>query len=169
MQDYQIAVSYTLTAVSELTCPGYFIYQFTMPRTKNKHIPELIKSAKEQFDNFSEAETQEVFITIREAKSRGLLRKQPADRCLNQYVNAANYLLRIYSTDELTEALTRSIDNLYVYIALVATNSITTTAWRAPHDSAAETPFIEKGESRDESSDKWRFKEEISLVAIYVS
>ena len=116
-----------------------------MPRTKNKHIPELIKSAKEQFDNFSEAETQEVFITIREAKSRGLLRKQPPDRCLNRYINAANYLLRIYSTDEFTEALTRSIDNLYVYIALVATNSITTTAWRAPHDSAAETPPLIMG------------------------
>jgi hypothetical protein len=99
-----------------------------MSQTKNKHIPELIKSAKEQFHNFSDAETQEVFITIKEAKSRGLLRKQPPDRCLNQYVNAANYLLRIYSTDEFTEALTRSIDNLYVYIALVATNSITTTA-----------------------------------------
>jgi len=29
-------------------------------------------------------------------------------------------------------------------------------------------PII-KGESRDESQDKWRFKSEISLVAIYLS
>ncbi len=33
-------------------------------------------------------------------------------------------------------------------------------------DSAAETPPIEKGESRDESQDEWRFNVEISLVAI---
>ncbi len=99
-----------------------------MPQTKNKHITELIKSAKEQFDNFSDAETQEVFLTIKEAKARGLLRKQPPDRCLNPYVNAANYLLRTYSTHEFAEILTKDIDCLYAYIALVATNSITTTA-----------------------------------------
>ncbi|MEG4106737.1 hypothetical protein [Microcoleus sp. S13_C5] len=97
--------------------------------TKNKyHITELIKSAKEQFDNFSDAETQEVFITIREAKARGLLRKQPPDRCLSKYVNAANYLLNIYSTEQFAAVLMQNIDYLYAYIALVATNSITTTA-----------------------------------------
>ncbi|MEG4269480.1 hypothetical protein QUA26_25170 [Microcoleus sp. Pol12A4] len=97
--------------------------------TKNKHhITELIKSAKERFDNFSDAETQEVFLTIKEAKSRGLLQKQPPDRCLNQYVNAANHLLRTYSTDEFATILMQNIDYLYAYIALVATNSITTTA-----------------------------------------
>ncbi|MEG4029720.1 MULTISPECIES: hypothetical protein [unclassified Microcoleus] len=97
--------------------------------TKNKHhITELIKSAKERFDNFSDAETQEVFLTIKEAKSRGLLQKQPPDRCLNQYVNAANHLLQTYSTDEFAAILTQNIDYIYAYIALVATNSITTTA-----------------------------------------
>lgn len=97
--------------------------------TKNKHhITELIKSAKKRFDNFSDAETQEVFITIREAKARGLLRKQPPDRCLSQYINAANHLLRIYSTDEFAASLTQNTDYLYAYIALVATNSITVTA-----------------------------------------
>ncbi|MEG4883024.1 hypothetical protein QUB75_19785 [Microcoleus sp. K1-B6] len=97
--------------------------------TKHKHhITELIKSAKERFDNFSDAKTQEVFITIREAKARGLLRKQPPDRCLNKYVNAANYLLNLYSTDEFSTVLTQNIDYLYAYIALVATNSITVTA-----------------------------------------
>ncbi|MEG5048306.1 hypothetical protein [Microcoleus sp. B4-C1] len=95
---------------------------------KNHHVTDLIKSAKEQFDNFSDAETQEVFLTIREAKVRGLLRKQPSDRCLSKYINAANHLLRTYSTDEFTTALTHNIDYLYAYIALVATNSITTTA-----------------------------------------
>ncbi|MEG4031434.1 MULTISPECIES: hypothetical protein, partial [unclassified Microcoleus] len=60
--------------------------------------------------------------------SRGLLQKQPPDRCLNQYVNAANHLLRTYSTDEFATILMQNIDYLYAYIALVATNSITTTA-----------------------------------------
>ncbi|MEG4066234.1 hypothetical protein QUA42_02580 [Microcoleus sp. Pol11C2] len=97
--------------------------------TKNKHhITELIKSAKERFDTFSDAETQEVFITIREAKARGLLRKQPPDRCLNKYVNAANSLLNLYGADEFATVLMENIDYLYAYIALVATNSITTTA-----------------------------------------
>ncbi|MEG4454393.1 hypothetical protein [Microcoleus sp. N9_A1] len=99
-----------------------------MKQTKNKHIAELIKSAKQRFENFSDAETQEVFLTIKEAKTRGLLRKQPPDRCLNQYVNAANCLLNLYSTDEFAAILTQDIDHLYAYIALVATNSITTTA-----------------------------------------
>ena len=35
-------------------------------------------------------------------------------------------------------------------------------------DSAAETPLF-KGESRDESQDEWRFKSEISLIAIIPS
>lgn len=97
--------------------------------TKNKHhITDLIKSAREQFDDFSDAETQEVFLTIKEAKSRGLLRKQPPDRCLNEYINIANYLLSTYSTDVFPTALTENLSYLYAYIALVATNSITTTA-----------------------------------------
>ncbi|MEG3907332.1 hypothetical protein QT979_08515 [Microcoleus sp. w2-18bC1] len=99
-----------------------------MPQTKNKHVTELIKSAKERFDNFSDAETQEVFITIKEAKARGLLRKQPPDRCLSEYVNAANHLLRSYATDEFTAALNRNLDYIYVYVALVSTNSITVAA-----------------------------------------
>jgi len=99
-----------------------------MPSKQKNHITELIKLAKQRFNNFSEAETQEVFITIREAKSRGLLRKQPPDRCLSKYVNAANYLLNICSTDEFATILMQNIDYLYAYIALVATNSITTTA-----------------------------------------
>jgi hypothetical protein len=81
-----------------------------MAHTKNKHVTELIKSAKEQFENFNDVETQEVFLTIKEAKSRGLLRKQPPDRCLSQYINAANHLLRTYSTDEFTATLTQNID-----------------------------------------------------------
>ncbi|MEG4029054.1 MULTISPECIES: hypothetical protein [unclassified Microcoleus] len=97
--------------------------------TKNKHhITDLIKFAREQFDDFSDAETQEVFLTIREAKSRGLLGKQPPDRCLSKYINAANHLLTLYSTDEFTAILTQNIDYIYAYVALVATNSITTTA-----------------------------------------
>jgi hypothetical protein len=99
-----------------------------MSKTQNKHIADLIASAKKQFDDFSDTETQEVFLTIKEAKARGLLRKQPPDRCLSQYVNAANHLLRLYATDEFAEALTKNIDYLYAYVALVATNSILTTA-----------------------------------------
>lgn len=89
-----------------------------------KRIAELIKSAKERFGDFSEVKKQEIFLCIKEAKSRGLLRKQPRDRCLSEYVNAANYLLRIQSTDEFGRALTQNLDYIYVYVALVSTNSI---------------------------------------------
>jgi uncharacterized protein YwgA len=53
-----------------------------------KRIAELIKSAKQQFGDFSEDKKQEIFLTIKEAKVRGLLRKQPHDRCLSEYINA---------------------------------------------------------------------------------
>jgi hypothetical protein len=93
-----------------------------------KHIAECIKLAKQQFDNFSQDQKQEIFLTIKEAKARGLLRQQPHDRCLSEYVNIANYLLRIQSTDEFRHALTQNLNYLYVYIALVSTNSIAVTA-----------------------------------------
>ena len=137
-------------------------------QSQSKPIAELIESAKQRFGDFSEAKKQEIFLTIKEAKARGLLRKQPPDRCLSEYVNAANHLLSSYATDEFTAALNRNLDYIYVYVALVSTNSITTTAWREPPDSAAETP-LKTGESRDESKDKWRFKNEISLIAILAS
>jgi hypothetical protein len=94
-------------------------------QTQNKRIAELIESAKQKFGDFSEVENQEIFLTIKEAKTRGLLRKQPHDRCLSEYVNAANHLLRSYATDEFTTALNRNLDYIYVYVALVSTNSIT--------------------------------------------
>jgi hypothetical protein len=84
-----------------------------------KHIAEIIKLAKQKFGNFNEAKEQEIFLCIKEAKARGLLRKQPRDRCLSEYVNAANYLLRVQSTDHFERALTQNSDYLYVYIALV--------------------------------------------------
>jgi len=93
-----------------------------------KHIAELIKSAKQHFGDFSEDKKQQIFLTIKEAKIRGLLRKKPYDRCLSEYVNAANHLLRSYATDEVTVVLNQSIDYVYVYVALVSTNSITVTA-----------------------------------------
>jgi hypothetical protein len=91
-------------------------------------IAELLKSAKQQFGDFSEVKKQEIFLTVKEAKTRGLLRKQPPDRCLSNYVNVANHLLRIYSSDEFTSALNKNLDYIYVYVALVSTNSITVTA-----------------------------------------
>ncbi len=94
---------------------------------QTKRIAELIESAKQQFGDFSEIEKQEIFLTIKEAKIRGLLRKQPSDRCLSKYVNAANHLLRSYATDEFTAAL-NNLDYIYVYVALVGTNTITVTA-----------------------------------------
>jgi hypothetical protein len=97
-------------------------------QTQYRRVAEVIKSAKQQFGDFSEVKKQEVFLTVKEAKARGLLRKQPHDRCLSEYVNAANYLLRSYATDEFTAALNRNLDYIYVYIALVSTNSITVTA-----------------------------------------
>lgn len=96
-------------------------------QTKN-HIATCVQSAKERFENFSETESQKVFLIIKEAKAKGLLRKQPYDRCLNGYINVANYLLRVQSTEEFGQALTQNIDCVYAYVALVATNSILTTA-----------------------------------------
>jgi hypothetical protein len=95
---------------------------------QTQRIAELIKSAKQQFGDFSEVKKQEIFLTVREAKARGLLRKQPPDRCLSEYVNVANHLLRIYATDEFTAALNRNLDYIYVYVALVSINTITVTA-----------------------------------------
>jgi hypothetical protein len=97
-------------------------------QAQTKRIAELIESAKQQFGDFSEAKKQEIFLCIKEAKTRGLLRKQPYDRCLSEYVNVANHLLRSYATDELTVTLNRNLDYIYVYVALVSTNSITVTA-----------------------------------------
>ena len=97
-------------------------------KAQTKSITQLIQSAKQQFGDFSEVKKQEIFLTIKEAKARGLLRKQPPDRCLSDYVNAANHLLRSYATDEFTAALNQSLDYIYVYVALVGTNSITVTA-----------------------------------------
>jgi hypothetical protein len=95
---------------------------------QHKRVAELIKSANQRFGDFSEAKKQEIFLTVKEAKVRGLLRKQPPDRCLSEYVNAANHLLRTYSTDEFTASLNQSLDYIYVYVALVSTNAITVTA-----------------------------------------
>jgi len=95
---------------------------------QTQRIAELIKSAKQQFGDFSEVKKQEIFLTVREAKARGLLRKQPFDRCLSEYVNVANHLLRSYETDGFTAALNQNLDYIYVYVALVSTNSITVTA-----------------------------------------
>ncbi len=95
---------------------------------QTQRIAELIESAKQQFGDFSEVKKQEIFLTIKEAKTRGLLRRQPPDRCLSEYINAANHLLRSYATDEFTAALNQNLDHVYVYVALVSINSITVTA-----------------------------------------
>jgi hypothetical protein len=95
---------------------------------QNQRIAELIKSAKQQFGDFSEVKKREIFLCIKEAKARGLLRKQPPDRCLSEYVNTASHLLRSYATNEFTAVLTQNLDYIYVYVALVSTNSITVTA-----------------------------------------
>ena len=94
-------------------------------QAQTKRIAEITESAKQQFGEFGEVKKQEIFLCIKEAKTRGLLRKQPRDRCLSEYVNAANYLLRVQSTDEFWRALTQNLDYIYVYVALVSTNSIT--------------------------------------------
>jgi len=93
-----------------------------------QHIAELIESAKQQFGDFSEVKKREIFLTVKEGKIRGLLRKQPPDRCLSEYVNVANHLLRSYATDEFTAALNQNLDYIYVYVALVSTNTLTVTA-----------------------------------------
>jgi hypothetical protein len=104
-------------------------YHFIMKaQAQTKHIAELINLGKQQFGDFSEDKKQQIFLTIKEAKVRGLLRKQPYDRCLSEYINVANHLLRSYATDEFTAALNRNLDYIYVYVALVSTNSITVTA-----------------------------------------
>ena len=81
-------------------------------KAQTKSITQIIESAKQQFGDFSEVQKQEIFLTIKEAKARGLLRRQPPDRCLSDYINAANHLLRSYATDEFTAALNQSLDYL---------------------------------------------------------
>ncbi len=97
-------------------------------QAQTKGVTELIESATQRFGDFSEIEKQEIFLTVKEAKARGLLRKQPRDRCLSEYINVANHLLRNYATDEFTAALNQNLDHVYVYVALVSINSITVTA-----------------------------------------
>ncbi|MEZ2275432.1 MAG: hypothetical protein ACBR12_00930 [Microcoleus sp.] len=97
-------------------------------QTRKKTIAELVKFAKETFGDFSDAKKREIFETIKQAKARGLLRKQPWDNCLSDYVNVANHLLRTYATDEFTFLLSQNLDYTYVYVALVSTNSILITA-----------------------------------------
>ncbi|WP_293352600.1 MULTISPECIES: hypothetical protein [unclassified Microcoleus] len=97
-------------------------------QTENKYNPIYAKFAKERFDDFSEDKSQKVFSIVREAKLRGLLKKADRDKCLNHYLNAANYLLLVYSTKEFDRLITERLDYAYAYIALVATNSILTTA-----------------------------------------
>ncbi|MEG4335437.1 MULTISPECIES: hypothetical protein [unclassified Microcoleus] len=99
-----------------------------MNQTQNRQIAALVQSAKERFGDFSETKKQEIFLCIKEAKARGLLRKQARDLCLNEHINTANYLLRTYSTEEFERALAQNLDYVYVYVALVSTNSILTTA-----------------------------------------
>lgn len=113
---------------SELSRPVFYhhIQQSTMKaQAHTKHIAKLIKSARQQFGDFSEDKKQQIFLTIKEAKGRGLLRKQPSTLCLNKYVNAANHLLRSYATDEFTAVLNQGLDYIYVYVALVSVNLIT--------------------------------------------
>ena len=83
-------------------------------KVQSQRIAELIKSAKQRFGDFSETKKQEIFLTIKEAKVRGLLRKQPPDRCLSEYINAANHLLRSYATDEFIATLNRNFDYICV-------------------------------------------------------
>jgi hypothetical protein len=83
-------------------------------KAQTLRIAELIESAKQQFGDFSKVKKQKNFLTVKEAKARGLLRKQPPDRCLSEYINAANHLLRSYATDEFTAALNRNFDYICV-------------------------------------------------------
>ena len=95
---------------------------------QTKQIAKVIELANQHFGVLNEVKKHEAFLCIKEAKARGLLRQQPRDRCLSEYVNAANYLLRVQSTDEFGRVLAQNLDYVYVYIALVSTNSIITTA-----------------------------------------
>ncbi|MCC3406011.1 MAG: hypothetical protein JGK17_10540 [Microcoleus sp. PH2017_10_PVI_O_A] len=96
-------------------------------QTEN-HIATCVKLAKERFGEFVETETQEVFLIIKEAKSRGLLQKQPPDRCLNPYINAANRILETFGTETFFPTLSKDLTHIYAYVALVATNTIRITA-----------------------------------------
>lgn len=97
-------------------------------QAKNKHTAACVKSAKERFDNFSEAKSHKVFLVIKEAKARGLLQKQPPDPCLSPYINAANRILKTFGTETFLPTTSLSITRVYAYVALVATNTIKVTA-----------------------------------------
>jgi hypothetical protein len=96
-------------------------------QTKN-HIATCVKLAKELFGELAETETQEVFLIIKEAKSRGLLQKQPPDRCLSPYINAANRILETFGTETFFPTVSKDLTHIYAYVALVATNTIRITA-----------------------------------------
>jgi hypothetical protein len=97
-------------------------------QTKIKHTVDCVKFAKEQFKNFSETRSHEVFLIIKEAKTRGFLQKQPPDRCLSPYINAANCILKTFGSEAFFPTVSLKITHVYAYIALVATNTIKTTA-----------------------------------------
>jgi hypothetical protein len=96
-------------------------------QAQTKRITELIESAKQQFGDFSEVKKPEIFLTIKEAKA-SLIVAETAPRPMLKRLCQGHHLLRIYATDEFTAALNQSLDYIYVYVALVGTNSITVTA-----------------------------------------
>jgi hypothetical protein len=94
---------------------------------KDRLVSQLVGDCKKLLkDDFSEAKVKQSFITVKEAKSRGLLGSDRRRDCvLAETVNIANDLLRIhkFGTEELAAQLQKP-DTLYAYIALVATNCI---------------------------------------------
>jgi hypothetical protein len=45
---------------------------------QTKRIAQLIESAKQRFGDFSEVKKPEIFLTVREAKARGIIAKTAA-------------------------------------------------------------------------------------------
>ena len=77
-------------------------------------------------DSFSQDEYEQIFFTIEQAESRGLLgTNKPFDDCSGELVNIANDILQNRNFDEVeVSSISRQPKALYVYVALVAVGLI---------------------------------------------
>lgn len=86
---------------------------------KNNLITELVAEVKSRTGKFDSAKMKEVFTLIQAAKKQGYLgANRPKSICLNEWVNAANELLRSQNS-ALIDSLAGS-DAVYAYIALIS-------------------------------------------------
>jgi uncharacterized protein with ATP-grasp and redox domains len=90
-------------------------------------VSQLLADARSLLQgSFRESEYEQVFSTIRQAESKGLLgADKPFDEYSEELVNIANDILQNRNFDEVEiSSITRQPKALYVYVALVAVGLI---------------------------------------------